>query len=66
MNLSKLVKRFRANMGGFTPTEPQTVEVDSTLESLQAQAKSLGIKGWNFYKSPDKLQSKIQETLAQN
>lgn len=32
-----------------------------TLEELKQEAKTLGIKGWNFYKDPAKLQDKITQ-----
>lgn len=38
--------------------------VTETLAELKAQAKELGIKGWNFYTNVDKLQVKITEALA--
>jgi hypothetical protein len=38
--------------------------VTQTLAELKAQAKELGIKGWNFYTKSDKLTAKINEALS--
>ena len=38
--------------------------VSQTLEQLKAQAKELGIKGWNFYTNTEKLTAKINQALA--
>jgi hypothetical protein len=61
-------KSFRITVSAFVATfvkAAQSVQkaVETTfnksLESLKAEAKALGVKGWNLYKSTEKLEAAI-------
>lgn len=41
-----------------------TSQVETNIEELKAEAKSLGVKGWQLMKDPEKLQAKIDEAKA--
>ena len=60
---------MRQSVKGFS-THPQVpapslvAPAPPSLEELKQQARSQGIKGWNFYTDPEKLQAKINSIIA--
>ena len=69
MNKSQKAKLQRQSVKGFStypqvPVPSLVAPAPPSLEDLKQQARSLGIKGWNFYTDPAKLQQKIDAIIA--
>ena len=45
------------------PVSPVTTDESDDIDRLKIQAKGLGIKGWNLYKSAEKLEEKIRQQI---
>lgn len=69
MNKPQKAKQQRPTAQGFStylqnPTPSLVAPVPTILEEVKQHARSLGIKGWNFYTDIEKLQAKIDAIIA--